>query len=185
MKKLIAFLLLFVPMTMLAQLSSANPDTVCYSSPTATYVTDLVAGYTYTWTVAAPGVLTSGQGSNTITVDWSAGAPGLITNAVSVYATSAEGCVGPPIDVNVFIQQVIPTATPLTFCEGDPCTTLTGTPAGGVWSGPYVTGDQFCPDVAGTYTLTYTYDVPGCGPVSVTTTMTVNPTPILNGITHD
>ena len=187
MKKLLSLLLLILPITLAAQLSDTNPDTVCYQNTiNSTYVTDLVAGYTYTWSVSAPGVITSGQGTETITVDWSTATPGLISGAVSVFATSAEGCVGPPIIMDVFVLQVVPTATPLTFCEDDPCAPLIGTPLGGTWTGsPYINGDQFCPTDPGTYQVTYTYNIPGCGPVAVNTTITVNPTPILNEITHD
>ncbi|MFN8285574.1 MAG: Ig-like domain-containing protein [Chitinophagales bacterium] len=52
-----------------------------------------------------------------------------------------------------------------TYCTSDACVTLTGTPAGGTFSGPGVSGNQFCPALAtiGNNTITYTYaDQSGC-----------------------
>jgi subtilisin-like proprotein convertase family protein len=59
------------------------------------------------------------------------------------------------------------TATPLTnrICLSDEPIALTGTPAGGSWSGVGVSGNSFIPmaTAVGTYTLTYTYTSPvGC-----------------------
>jgi hypothetical protein len=58
----------------------------------------------------------------------------------------------------------------------------TGTPAGGVYSGPGVTGAYFYPNVTGvgTFTLTYTYTDPNTGCTNSTTNnIYVNPLPVV------
>ena len=66
-------------------------DTVYYNS-TATYYITNTTGNTYNWSVLSPGVIVSGQGTNSITVHWGAGNAGTIPNGVSVYATNQYGC---------------------------------------------------------------------------------------------
>ena len=92
MKKILILLLLMIPTISFSQLTTINPDTVCYQTNGSLYSVNNIMGLNYIWTVSAPGVITSGQGSNQITVNWSAANPGLIPNAVSVYATNAAGC---------------------------------------------------------------------------------------------
>jgi hypothetical protein len=186
--------LLFLTLTLLSvvgysQTSTVNPDTVCYQTNGSIYtVPSLGAGYTYTWTVAAPGVITSGAGTNTINVNWSSASPGLITNGVTVYATNtATGCQSAPITLNVLIYNIVPTITAIgPFCQGAPCVTLTGSPAGGVFSGTSVVGNQFCPTTSGTgtFTITYTVTQGGCT-FTTTTTVTVSPNPVLSPIQHN
>ena len=50
------------------------------------------------------------------------------------------------------------------YCSGDPADTLIGIPAGGVFTGPGMTGDIFDPFVAGngTHEIIYTYTAAGC-----------------------
>ena len=177
----------------LSQLSTTNPDTVCYQSTTlSTYTVPSVGSGTYTWTVTAPGVITTGQGTNSISVNWSTASPGLITNGVSVtYSSPAPAnCPATPVNLNVLIYQVIPTITALgPFCESDACVTLVGTPTGGTWSGTGVSGNQFCPDnVANgsnaTSTVTYTVGSAGCI-FSTSVVVPVYGTPTLSPIQHN
>jgi len=177
----------------LSQLSTTNPDTVCYQSTTlSTYTVPSVGSGTYTWTVTAPGVITTGQGTNSISVNWSTASPGLITNGVSVtYSSPAPAnCPATPVNLNVLIYQVIPTITALgPFCESDACVTLVGTPTGGTWSGTGVSGNQFCPDnVANgsnaTSTVTYTVGSAGCT-FSTSVVVPVYGTPTLSPIQHN
>lgn len=177
----------------LSQLSTVNPDTVCYQSTVlSTYTVPSVGSGTYTWAVTSPGVITTGQGTNSISVDWSTAAPGLITNGVSVtYSSPAPAnCPATPVNLNVLIYQVIPTITAIgPFCESDPCVTLVGTPVGGTWSGLGVSGNQFCPDnvTNGTNaisTVTYTVTAGGCT-FTTTTTVPVYGTPTLSPIQHN
>lgn len=188
MKKLFLLLLLLIASSSYAQLTTIDPDTVCFQDPTSTYqVPTLGAGYVYTWTATAPGVITAGQGSNAITVNWSAAAPGLIPNGISVIATNANGCQSAAIDVDVFILRVIPTITAIgPFCTTEPCENLIGTPAGGTWSGVGVVGNQFCPQTAGAgvHTITYTYTLAGCV-YTATVNVNVNNAPSLSPIQHD
>ena len=184
MKKVLLSLLLLLPLSILAQFTTTNPDTVCFQDPSATYQVPNTPGLTYNWTVSAPGVLTSGQGTNEITVDWSAAPAGLIGSAISVYATTPAGCPSDPIVLDVFILQIIPVVDPMDFCEGDACADITATPAGGTFSGPNVVGNQYCPGAPGTTTVTYTVTEAGCT-FTATADMTVYPTPILDQISHD
>ncbi len=174
-----------------SQLSTTNPDTVCYQSTTlSTYTVSSIGSGTYTWTVTSPGVITAGQGTNSISVNWSSASPGLITNGVSVTFTSADGCSATPVNLNVLIYQVIPTISALgPFCESDPCVTLVGTPIGGTWSGLGVSGNQFCPDnvangTNATSTVTYTVGSAGCT-FSTSVVAPVYGTPTLQPIQHN
>jgi len=171
--------------------TTTQPDTVCFGSTTpSTYQVANIGSGTYTWTVPACATLISGQGTNQIQVNWSACPVGLITNAISVTYASAAGCPSLPVDMDVLIYQVIPTIVALgPFCESDPCVNLVGTPAGGVWSGTGVVGNQFCPDNVANgsnavSTVTYTLTNGGC----TFTTSVVVPvfgTPVLSPIQHD
>lgn len=180
MKKTILFLLF----TFLVIIAKAQVDTVCYRSTTSTYQVPNVAGNTYNWTVATPGIITSGQGTNIITVNWGTANPGLITNAVSVFATNQFGCVSPPVLLDVFVLNIVPTVAPIELCFGQPCVTLSGTPVGGTWSGIGVNGNQFCPIAIGNSTITYTYSLGGCV-FTATGTAVVNPLPTISPIQHD
>lgn len=189
MKKLITILLMLITTFSFAQLTTTNPDTVCYNAIGSIYqVPSLGPGYTYTWTVSAPGTITAGAGTNSITVDWNTFSAGLHPNAVTVYATNvATGCQSTPITLNVFVLQVIPTITAIgPFCANNPCVNLVGTPAGGTWSGTGVVGNQFCPTTSGpgAFNITYTITQNGCT-FTATTTVTVNPTPVLSPIQHN
>jgi hypothetical protein len=193
MKKLLISLMLLTSSISFSQLTTTNPDTVCYQSTSlSTYTVPSVGSGTYTWTVTAPGVITAGQGTNSISVDWSAAAPGLITNGVSVTYSSPPpaNCPATPVNLNVLIYQVIPTITALgPFCESDPCVTLVGTPAGGTWSGVGVVGNQFCPDnvtngTNATSTVTYTFSSAGCT-FSTSVVVPVYGTPTLSPIQHN
>ena len=185
MKKILLLLSFLLPITLFAQFTTINPDTVCINNPSATYQVPNTPNYTYVWSVAAPGVLTTGQGTNEITVDWSAApAGGPIVDAISVYATTPAGCDGPPITMNVFILEILPIVLPLDFCEGDPCEDLVATPAGGVFTGSNIVNGQYCPQTAGTETVTYTITEAGCT-FTATSDMTVYPIPVLDDIFHD
>ena len=187
MKKLLLSLSLIACTSAYTQLTTINPDTVCYQTPGSIYQVTNTPGVTYTWTVAAPGVITSGQGTNQIGVNWSAAAPGLITNAVSVVASTGNGCNSPASTLNVLILQIIPSITALgPFCVTDACVNVVTTPAGGVLTGTGVVGNTFCPGVsgAGTWPLTYTVTQGGCT-FTATINVTVNPTPTLSPISHN
>ena len=110
MRNILLILLTLISLNAFSQLTTFNPDTVCYQTNGSLYTVSNVPGLTYTWVVQAPGVITSGQGSNQITVNWSAAPVGLINNAVSVSATNAAGCQSPVVNLNVFIYNIVVTA---------------------------------------------------------------------------
>jgi hypothetical protein len=188
MKKLFLNLLFALPFAAFSQFTTTNPDTVCYHTAGSKYaVPSLGAGYTYTWTVASPGVIVSGQGTDSLKVDWSAANAGLINNAISVTATNSSGCTSQPVTVNVFILQIVPSIAVLgPFCASEPCVPLIGTPPAGVWTGTGVVNGQFCPNVAniGPNNITYTVTQSNCI-LSTSSTINVNSTPILLPISHN
>ncbi len=186
MKKLITFLTL-LPSLVMAQLTTINPDTVCYQSSGSIYEVQNTAGLIYNWTVTAPGIITGGQGTNQIQVDWSAAPPGLITNGIQVQASNSIGCLSPVSLLNVFIYDVNITYTQLAdMCETEPCVNLVGSPVGGIWSGPGLNAGQFCPDASGVgiFNLTYSYTNAGCT-FSGTVQVNVLPIPVLLPIGHN
>jgi len=193
MKKVLFILMTMISSISLSQSSTVNPDTVCYQSTAlSTYTIPSVGSGTYTWTVTSPGVITAGQGTNSISVNWSASSPGLIPNGVSVtYSSPAPAnCPATPVNLNVLIYQVIPTITALgPFCESEPCVTLVGSPVGGTWSGLGVVGNQFCPDnvtngTNATSTVTYTVGSAGCT-FTTSVVVPVYGTPTLSPIQHN
>ena len=190
MKRVLTFLFVAITGVAAAQTSTANPDTVCYQSTAASiYTVPSVGNGTYTWTITAPGIITSGQGTNTINVDWSAAPPGLIPTGVSVTYTgpAPSFCPSLPVDLDVLILKIDPVITAIgPFCDSDPCVPLNATPAGGTFSGPGVVGNTFCPNQAnpGVNDVTYTVDAGGCT-FSTTIQVTVNSTPVLGPIQHN
>lgn len=79
---------------------------------------------------------------------------------------SASGCIGvDSAQVNVNANPTVTaSASTMTPCADDANVILTGTPAGGIFSGTSVTGNQFDPSIgAGTYSIVYNFtDVNGC-----------------------
>lgn len=185
MKRLLFIATMLISSISWSQLTTTNPDTVCYQTTAlSTYQVPSAGTGTYTWTIPPCATLVSGQGTNSIQVNWSACPAGLINNAITVAFTSTSGCAATPVTLNVLIYQVVPTITPVgPFCANDPCVTLAATPAGGVWSGIGVTGNQFCPGITNSL-ITYTYTQSGCTFTAVTGA-TVNPTPVLSPIQHN
>lgn len=184
MKKLLSLLLLLLPFVTTAQFTT-NPDTVCYQTASlSTYSIPSAGAGTYTWTIPACATLTSGQGTNSISVNWSACPAGLINNAITVNFTNTAGCIATPVTLNVLIYQVVPVITPVgPFCANAPCVTLAAIPSGGVFSGTGVTGTQFCPGTTNSL-ITYTYTNGGCT-FTATTGAVITPAPILSPIQHN
>ena len=181
MKKLFS---LFVMMTLLTFNLFSQVDTVCVGAVGEQYWVTPTAGSTYQWTVnSGGGSITSGQGTDAITVDWG-GTAGLFAGAITVVETNAAGCTD-TVNLDVFISS--PSVTPVgPFCEGDPCVTLDGAPVGGVWTGTGVVLNggvyEFCPTTSGSGSFTLTYTVNGC---SVNTTVDVNEAPVVGPIQHN
>jgi hypothetical protein len=178
MKKLLTALCVLIGLTTYGQ-TTINPDTVCVNSVGEQYFVTNTVGSTYQWTITGGGgVLQTGQGTNSITVDWG-GVSGLFPNAVEVVETNATNCPGTPVILDVFVLDLNAT-TIGPFCSGDPTTPLVGTPAGGTWSGTGVVANSFQPSVGvGNYVLTYT--MAGC---STTINVIVNNGPVTGPIQH-
>ena len=185
MKKLLLFLgiiSLFVSNSY-SQITT-NPDTVCVGAVGENYWVTNTAGSTYDWTLnGGGGTIASGQGTSAITIDWG-NTPGLYPAAITVVETNAAGCTD-TVDLDIFI--LLPAFNQIgPFCEGDPCVTLTGNPAGGTWTGTGVvlTGGvyEFCPTTSGSGTFNLTYTVGGCSVVMI---VDVNAAPVLGPIIHN
>ena len=185
MKKLLILLgILSLFMTEAYSQITTNPDTVCVGAVGENYWVTNTVGSTYDWTVSGGGgVVTSGQGTSAITVDWG-NIPGLYPTAVTVIETNAAGCTD-TVELDIFI--LLPTFIQIgPFCEGDPCVTLSGTPAGGVWTGSGVTLTagiyEFCPTTSGAGTFNLTYTVGGC---SIVMQVIVSAAPVIGPIFHN
>ena len=156
-------------------------DTICYHSNNETYTVIGQPGVIYNWNSIAP--ITSGQGTDTITIDWSSFPPGFIPGGITVTPV-LNGCVGAPKTFDLYILNVEPTIQQLgPFCEYDDSTLLVVTPIGGTLTGPGVTGNYFYPDSAvGIDTITYLYILSGCS-FDTTSIITVHPKPTIDSIT--
>ena len=185
-KKLIYLLLL--PLSLMAQLVTTNPDTVCYQSlMPSNYEVAPDPTLTYVWMVQPPAVIVSGQGTNHVLVDWSSFPTGLIINAISVQGYNSAGCNTPAKFLNVFIyNEVVSFTQAQDVCEDDNCITLVGMPPNGVWSGVGVQNNMFCPTISGVgnFNLIYTYSNAGCSFIN-TMFIDVIPIPNLSPIQHD
>jgi len=139
-------------------------DTICMNSTNEIYFCPNIGpGYTYQWSTV--GNITTGQGTNQISVDWNGTTNGFIPGGVQVTAYNPFGCSSLPVSVDLFVLNVLPVITPTgPFCSNDEFTILTATPIGGVFSGSGVMGDDFYPSNADTLNniITYTYTQSGC-----------------------
>ena len=156
-------------------------DTICYLSSYEMYDVPAVAGYNYLWSSVAP--ITSGQGTNIITTDFSAFPAGFIPGGIQVIP-EANGCIGLPVSIDLFVLNIIPTLDPIgPFCEYDEFVTLNPTPFGGLLTGTGLAGNDFYPvNAIGTNTITYEYTLSGCM-FDTAIAVTVYPQPTLDSIT--
>lgn len=183
--------------------SGGNTATETVSpSVTTTYtviVTDNNCSDTTTVTVnvnALPSVNLGGsqeQCGGSVTLDAGAGAAAylwsdsssaqtLTVSASGNYAvmvTDSNGCsASDTVAITIFTPPTAGgTASASTVCLNDGAVTLTGTPSGGTWSGPGVSGSSFNPAIAGNGAQTATYiftDGNGCSDTA-TVIITVNP----------
>lgn len=138
-----------------------------------------VAGNSYSWspttnlsssTIANPTVTSSTSGNTTYTVTVTSGA-----------------CVSTDqVGVTVYALPAVNAGTYAAVCVSGSAVTLSGTPSGGTFSGPGVTGNSFNPSTAGTGTKTITYsytDSHGCSN-SATTSIVVNALPVVSAGTY-
>jgi gliding motility-associated-like protein len=150
-------------------------DTVCIESSNEIYQVPSQAGLAYTW--SSPGNITSGNGSNSISVDWSAFPAGLISPAVQVVASNMNGCVSNSLQFDLSILEIIPDIDEIgPFCTYDPCVSLTAIPTGGTFTVEGIQDIEFCPSSNSTGNVIYTYTQSGCS-FDDTILVEVNPQP--------
>ena len=94
------------------------------------------------------------------------GQAGVGTHALIYVFTNANGCTGSDtamVQVDASLNVTL-TGWDSTYCGQDPAVTLTGSPAGGVLSGPGISGNQFDPPSAGPgiHTIKYWVSTSGC-----------------------
>ncbi|MCX6246802.1 MAG: GEVED domain-containing protein [Bacteroidetes bacterium] len=98
----------------------SGPGTACANTSGNVYTTQ--TGMTgYVWGISAGGVIISGQGTNSITVNWNT--PG--TQCVNVNYNNAAGCAG--LIPGSFCTTVNPMPAPTVSGNTSPCTALTNT----------------------------------------------------------
>ena len=110
--------------------------------------------------------------------------PSVGTQTITYSYTDANGCsASATTSITVNPLPIVSAGTYGPVCIDAADITLAGTPAGGTFSGTGVTGNLFDPSV-GTQTITYSYtDLNGCS-ASATTSITVNPLPIVSAGTY-
>jgi hypothetical protein len=139
-------------------------DSVCAGDIVNYSVTDHL-GSTYTWTIVNGTPLSLVDGPNNLDVTWSL--IGSLSGSVKVVETNSCGAKDSSFfALDIFDLPVVSfSGLASDYCEDDSPVTLTGNPAGGTFSGPGITGDQFDPVAAGLgfHSITYFYtDAEGC-----------------------
>ena len=160
--------------------TTINPDTVCANATGEQYFVTNTPTSTYNWTVTGGGVLSTGQGTNSITVDYTGVGSGLYPNAIEIIESNAANCPGTPVLLDVFVLDLSGNAIG-PFCPGDPTTPLVGTPLGGTWTGTGVVANTFQPSTAGVGNYVLTYSMAGC---NTTINVIVNNGPVTGPIQH-
>ncbi len=157
----------------LPSLSINAVPAVCVSSPVQTLSSNPAGG-----SFSGPGVTgttfdpaIAGAGNHTITCDIT-DANGCRATATTIITVNAD----PAVDAGTYSD----------VCINGSAVSLVGSPAGGSFSGPGVSGTTFDPALAGTgiHTITYNYTDPaGCSGIG-STTITVNALPVVDAGTY-
>ena len=166
-----------------AQICPTVPTaSVCADTSTVTYTanaapsTDVV----YIWSVNNGAVITSSNGLQSVTVN-----PGTISFTLTLVLDYTNPSIlndtcSYPVTVNPL--PTVNTGSYGPYCIDASPISLSGTPSGGTWSGTGVTGSTFNVQTAGvgSHQLIYYYtDANGCSAAD-TTSITVNPLPVVN-----
>jgi PKD repeat protein len=130
------------------------------------------------------GVWTSSGSGVVVGTTFNPALSGVGIYTLTYVVTNQDGCVSS--DVRVVTVKALPVinVSNVTYCNALGTVTLPiATPAGGTWSGPGISGNQFNPTVAGgvgTYTGTYTYMdlVTQCTNSAMITITVISPTTI-------
>ncbi|MFN5635576.1 MAG: gliding motility-associated C-terminal domain-containing protein [Flavobacteriia bacterium] len=134
------------------------------------------------------GVQVTLSGSGAATYSWSPtitdGVAFTSPNGTTTYVltgTSVAGCTSTDaVDVTVNTEPSVNAGTYSAVCIDASAVALSGTPAGGTFSGTGVTGTSFNP-ASGTQTITYDYTDPNGCSGSAIASITVNPLPTIAG----
>lgn len=164
-------------------INGTEPDTICFDTQSNLFsVNDLNPSPTYFWS-STSGIITNLQNYQ-VNLDLTNIPGGLYNDIISVYGVDANGCQSQVETFDVYILDLSPSIdTILPLCEYDNCSPLVGYPSGGVFTGPNIFNNQFCPDstIIGLNTLTYTYTQSNCV-FSSTIDILINPRPEIFGI---
>jgi len=103
-----------------------GPSPVCGSTTGSVYSIPPINGTTFAWTVTG-GSISTGQGTNSITIDWGNAGSG----SVEVVATNAQGCLSGPttLQVSIVALPVAAAGADVVLCSGSSAT-LGGGPTG-------------------------------------------------------
>lgn len=154
---------------------TANPRPVITFSPTQTVFCSNSPSLTLS---ASPSGGTFSGSGITGSGNFSPSTAGIGTQTISYSYTNSYGCSATSIvSTTINAAPVVSFSMPQNqFCVNSLAVALTGTPAGGVFSGTGMTGTAFIPAQAGvgTYTITYTYTNTANCQSYATSTATVN-----------
>ncbi len=152
--------------------------TYCDNNAAVTLTSNQAGG-----TFSGPGITDNGNGS----ASFDPAAAGQGTHTITFSYTDGNGC------SNSTSQQTTVGAGATVSFSGlaasycydvENVVTLTGSPAGGTFSGNGISGNTFTPSVTGTYDITYTYDNGSCISTSVQSVTVFEPTPVsFSGLT--
>jgi hypothetical protein len=179
MKKIITLLAVILFSINSYSQTTTQPDTVCVDATNEQYFVTNVPGNTYNWTTTN-GVVSTGQGTNSITVDYTGVVSGLHPNLLEIIETNSSNCPGLPIYLDIYVLNLNLTQIG-PFCVGDPTSVLIGSPLNGIFTGTGVVGTSFNPSTAGLGNHIITYTLGGC---STTINIVVNNGPITGPISH-
>ena len=154
---------------------SGSSSVISFTGTANTTITYKVNnGSNQTIAIGALGSVTLNTGNLTSTTTYT---------LVNVAYTNPPSCIQTLSGNATITVNPAPTVSAGTYspvCEGASGITLTGSPAGGTFSGTGVAGNSFNPSTAGSYTITYSYTDPSTNcSNSATTTITVNSKPNL------
>ena len=146
---------------------------------TVNYFVDMHPGSTYNWTVnnGTPAKVTGG--TNNLDITWDP--IGDVTGAIKVVEVNSCGSKDSTmLFVDIYsLPTVNFSGLDPYYCIYSAPVPLTGSPAGGIFSGPGISGNTFTPSVAGegTHNIAYDYTDPstGCSDQKVIQTIVTNP----------
>ncbi len=159
--------------------AQTDPDTVCRGNNTKTYSVANTTGSTYAWTLStalttAGATITTGAGTNSITVNYNGVAANNYANGITVVETSNKGCIGDAQQMNVVVNpspDVTLTAADNEVCYNETATvglTVTLTVGTAPWSFTYtINGGAVQTQNVATGT-TYTFPAPAAPAPGVT-----------------